>query len=245
MTGAGMGIGYAAAQALAERGFRVALASLEGEPPDLRPFQTSGRHARYYQFDLANLEGHTVLLDEVTRDLGALTCLVNNAGVSSLVRGDILDLSPESFDRCHAVNLRGTFFLTQAVAKRMLAGTPSRSPRSIVTVSSVNAQIVGENRGDYCLTKAALTMMNKLYASRLAEAAITCYEIRPGIIRTDMTAPAAERYQNLIAQGGVPMRRWGEAIDVGRAISSLASGDLPYMTGTHIDIAGGMQLYRL
>ncbi|MGY8669098.1 SDR family NAD(P)-dependent oxidoreductase [Bradyrhizobium sp. UFLA05-109] len=112
-------------------------------------------------------------------------------------RGDLLDLTPESLDRCHALNLRGTFFLTQAVARQMLSTRPAQSARSIVTIGSVNAEIVGENRGDYCLTKAALAMMNKLFASRLAEANISCYEIRPGIIETHMTAPARPRYEEL------------------------------------------------
>jgi 3-oxoacyl-[acyl-carrier protein] reductase len=245
VTGAGRGIGRAIALALAARGFDVALAGLEAEPPDLGPFDAAGRRARYYPFDLAALDGHGPLLDRVERELGPIDCLVNNAGVTSLVRGDLLDLSPESFDRCCAVNLRGTFFLTQAAARRMLAAQVPAGLRSIVTVSSVNAEIVGENRGDYCMTKAALAMMNKLYASRLAEAGIACYEVRPGIIRTEMTAPATGRYDPFIRDGGVPVRRWGEPADVGRAAAALAAGDLPYMTGTHIDIAGGMQLHRV
>src|ERR1700722_17596437 len=124
VTGAGRGIGYAIASALAARGFDVALASLEDEGPALEPFTALGRRAVYYKFDLADLDQHKILLDQVERDFGAPACLVNNAGVSSLVRGDLLELTPESFDRCVAVNLRGTFFLTQAVAKRMLAATP-------------------------------------------------------------------------------------------------------------------------
>ena len=245
ITGAGRGIGYAAACALAQRGFDVVLASVESEAPDLAPIQSTGRRALYYQIDLSELELHGTLLESVKEQVGDITCLVNNAGVTSLVRGDLLELTSESFDRCHAVNLRGTFFLTQAVARHMLSARPTTSVRSIVTVGSVNAEIVGENRADYCLTKAALTMMNKLFASRLAEANISCYEIRPGIIETDMTAPARPRYEEFIRSGGVPMHRWGEPEEVGCAIASLASGDLPYMTGGHLDIAGGMQLHRV
>lgn len=241
MTGAAKGIGYAAAAALVAGGFKVALASLEAAAPDLRPF---GGRAKYYPFDLADLDGHLALLARVEQDLGVPDCLVNNAGVSSLSRGDLLDLTPESFDRSMAVNLRGTFFLSQAVARRMLGASSDRL-RTIVTISSANAEIVGENRGDYCMTKAALAMMNKLLASRLAEAGIACFEVRPGIIATDMTAPAAARYDPFIAAGGVPMRRWGQADDVGRAVATLACGGLPYTTGTHIDVGGGMQLHRV
>lgn len=241
VTGAGKGIGYAVATALSAAGFDLALASLEAAPPDLAPF---GGRAKYYPFDLADPDEHGGLLDRVERDLGVPDCLVNNAGVSSLTRGDLLDLTPESFDRSVAVNLRGTFFLCQAVARRMLATSSDRS-RTIVTISSANAEIVGENRGDYCMTKAALTMMNKLFASRLAEAGIACFEVRPGIIATEMTAPAVARYDPFIAAGGVPMRRWGQADDIGRAVATLACGGLPYTTGTHIDVGGGLQLHRV
>jgi 3-oxoacyl-[acyl-carrier protein] reductase len=251
VTGAARGIGYAIATALAANGFDVALASLEAQGPSLDPFTALGRKARYYPFDLANLDRHDALLDAVERDLGVPACLVNNAGITSLVRGDLLALTPASFDRCVAVNLRGTFFLTQATAKRMLAApshVPMRTPgptRTIVTIGSANAEIVGENRGDYCMTKAALAMMNKLFASRLADSGIASFEVRPGIIRTDMTAPAAARYEPFIDSGGVPMRRWGEADDIGRAVATLACGGLPYTTGTHIDVGGGMQLHRV
>jgi NAD(P)-dependent dehydrogenase (short-subunit alcohol dehydrogenase family) len=246
VTGAGSdnGIGFAIATALAAHGFDVALASQETPGPALDRLEASGRRVRYYPFDLADIDRHGALLDAIARDLGALTCLVNNAGVSSMVRGDLIDLSPESFDRSVAVNLRGTFFLSQAVARRMLAA-PATAARSIVTISSANAEIVGENRGDYCMTKAALAMMNKLFASRLAEAGIACFEVRPGIIRTDMTAPAVERYGPLIATGGVPMRRWGEPDDIGTVVATLASGGMPYTTGTHIDVGGGLQLHRI
>jgi NAD(P)-dependent dehydrogenase (short-subunit alcohol dehydrogenase family) len=241
VTGAGRGIGYAIGRALAAQGFDMALASLEAEAPALDAF---GGRARYYPFDLADLGQHAGLLDRIERDLGPVTCLVNNAGVSSLVRGDLLELTPESFDRSVAVNLRGTFFLSQAVARRMLAA-PSEHLRTLVTISSANAEIVGENRGDYCMTKAALAMMNKLFASRLAEAGIACFEVRPGIIETDMTAPAFARYDPFIQAGGVPMRRWGQVDDIGTAVATLACGGLPYATGSHIDIGGGMQLHRV
>jgi NAD(P)-dependent dehydrogenase (short-subunit alcohol dehydrogenase family) len=254
--GNGQGIGYAVATALAARGFDVALASLENPGPELGAFETLGGRARYYPFDLADIDRHGALLDRIEQELGALSCLVNNAGVSSMVRGDLIELTPESFDRSVAINLRGTFFLSQAVARRMLAAplmpaalatpaAPATLLRSIVTISSANADIVGENRGDYCMTKAALTMMNRLFASRLAEAGIACFEVRPGIIRTDMTAPAFERYDPLVKNGGVPMRRWGQPDDIGTVVATLACGGMPYTTGSHIDVGGGLQLHRI
>jgi NAD(P)-dependent dehydrogenase (short-subunit alcohol dehydrogenase family) len=207
----------------------------------------NGGRARTYGFDLARIESHEDLLDRVEADLGRITCLVNNAGVTSLVRGDLLDLQPESFDRAVAINLRGTFFLTQSVAGRLLrdAAKDAASKRSIITVSSANAEIVGENRGDYCITKAGLTMMTKLFASRLAAAGIAVFEVRPGIIATRMTEPAADRYNNFIETGGVPMGRWGEPEDVAKAIATLARGDIPFATGIHVDVGGGLQIHRV
>jgi NAD(P)-dependent dehydrogenase (short-subunit alcohol dehydrogenase family) len=162
----------------------------------------------------------------------------------------MLELTVESFDRSIGINLRGTFFLTQAVSKRMIAAhrhlaEPATRWRSVITISSSNAEIVGDNRADYCISKAGLAMMNKLFASRLGEYGIGVYEIRPGIIHTDMTRPATEKYDRLVAQGGVPMGRWGEPEDVASAVLSLAQGSLNYATGIALDIAGGMQLYRI
>jgi 3-oxoacyl-[acyl-carrier protein] reductase len=249
VTGAERGIGLAVSARLVQSGFKVAMASL-GERPDGWLGQRTvaqEESVRYYQFDLADLRSHNGLLDRVQEDLGEITCLVNNAGVSSLTRGDLLDLSPDSFDRSVAVNLRGTFFLTQAVARRLvLQGEPAGNLiRSIITISSANAEIVGENRGDYCMTKAGLAMMTKLFASRLAGAGITVFEVRPGIIATEMTLPAADRYNQLIETGGVPMQRWGTPDDVATAVATLARGDIPFATGMHVDIGGGLQIHRV
>lgn len=248
VTGAGRGIGHAIALALAADGFDVVMASVEAAPVDLPPAVSGGGNLAYVEFDLADLHHHAALVDEAAARFGPVTCLVNNAGVTSLTRGDMLDLTPASFDRVLAVNLRGTFFLTQAVARHMLADTadgPGDRYRSIVTISSINADIVGENRADYCMSKAALAMLNKLYASRLAEAAIGVFEIRPGIIATDMTAPATAKYDPYISGGGVPMRRWGEPQDIARTVATLARGDIPFTTGIHVDVGGGMQLHRV
>jgi NAD(P)-dependent dehydrogenase (short-subunit alcohol dehydrogenase family) len=244
VTGGGRGIGFAIGKELRRRNFKVAIASIEpktGEVDEL----LKDPHVRHYPFDLAVISSHSELLDRVDADLGRISCLVNNAGVTSLSRGDMLDVTPASFDRSVAVNLRGTFFLTQAVARRFLLQDATASYRSIVTISSINSDIVGDNRADYCLTKSALTMMTKLFAVRLAEAGVAVLEVRPGIIATDMTAPATEKYDAFIDSGGVPMKRWGSVEDVANAVATIACGGLPYATGGHVDIAGGMQVHRV
>jgi NAD(P)-dependent dehydrogenase (short-subunit alcohol dehydrogenase family) len=248
VTGAGSGIGLAISGRLLESGFKVAMASLEERPEGLLREMSLTREemVRYYQFDLADLGSHEELLNTVRKDIGEVTCLVNNAGVSSLVRGDLLNLSPESFDRSVAVNLRGTFFLTQTVARSLVLQTSDgKLTRSIITISSANAEIVGENRGDYCITKAGLAMMTKLFASRLAGAGIAVFEIRPGVMATEMTLPAFERYNQFIEAGGVPMRRWGTPDDVAMVVATLARGDVPFATGIHLDVGGGLQIHRV
>jgi NAD(P)-dependent dehydrogenase (short-subunit alcohol dehydrogenase family) len=244
VTGAGRGIGAAIARDLLAAGFKVAMASIEETSAAAETLQ-DGKRCAYYRFDVADIASHAALLDRVDRELGPITCLVNNAGVTSLVRGDMLELSPESFDRCVAVNLRGTFFLTQAVAKRWIAAGAGKLYRSVITISSVNAELIGDSRADYCITKSALTMMSKLFAVRLSEAQVGVFEVRPGVIKTDMTAPATERYNAFIAAGGVPMGRWGTPDDIAQGVVTLATGGLPFATGMHVDIGGGLQMYRL
>lgn len=238
VTGAGRGIGRAIADALSEANFAVARVSLEAEA------ETIPQGDRYYRCDIANIGDHDALLARVADELGDPCCLVNNAGVTSLQRGDILELGTESYDRTLNINLRAAFFLTQSFAKRRLRAA-ERRPGSIIFIGSANAEIVGENRADYCISKAGVAMMTKLFASRLASEAIAVYEIRPGVIRTDMTAAAKGRYDDLIAAGGIPMARWGEPDEIGRVAAVLARGEIPYATGIHIDVGGGMQLYRV
>lgn len=242
VTGGATGIGRAVATGLMAAGFNVAIADL-AEAIDLPPGSMDGI-TRYYRSDISRPEGHAALLTAIERDLGPIHCLVNNAGVSSMSRGDILDTTEASFDRTMDVNVRGTFFLTQIVAKAMLAN-PGVHARTIVFIGSVNAEIVGENRADYCISKAGIAMMNKLFATRLASAGIGVFEIRPGIIRTAMTEPATEKYDDFIREGGVPQRRWGLPSDVAEVVIGLARGAIPYATGIHIDVAGGLQMHRV
>jgi 3-oxoacyl-[acyl-carrier protein] reductase len=220
VTGAGRGIGLAIAEGLWRAGFKVAMASLETTSAAQSREMLQDTRCRYYSFDLADIGQHQGLLDRLEGELGPISCLVNNAGITSLVRGDMLELTPESFDRSVAVNLRGTFFLTQAVARRFVESDSSGTYRSILTISSANAELVGENRADYCITKSSLSMMTKLFAARLAQ-------------------------HGVIASGGVPMRRWGLPDDVAQASVTLATGGLPFATGMHVDIGGGLQLHRL
>jgi 3-oxoacyl-[acyl-carrier protein] reductase len=152
-------------------------------------------------------------------------------------------VSLESYDRCLNVNLRGPFFLTQNVARRMLAAPPGQ--RSIITISSVSSEVVSVARGEYCISKAGLSMMSKLFAARLADCGIAVFEVRPGIIRTDMTQPSAERLDRMIAEGYTPIRRWGEPADVGRAVATLACGGLPFSVGQVVHVDGGLTLRTL
>jgi NAD(P)-dependent dehydrogenase (short-subunit alcohol dehydrogenase family) len=174
-----------------------------------------------------------------------LDVLVNNAGIPSPVRGDLLDVTAPAFDAVMEVNLRGTFFLTQAVARRMLADSSEAPARCIVTIGSVSADAASPERAAYCCSKAALSMMVKLFALRLAPHGIACHEVRPGIVRTDMTRPVADRYDALIGEGRVPIARWGEPEDVGRAVAALCAGEFPYVTGQVLHVDGGLNIPTL
>jgi 3-oxoacyl-[acyl-carrier protein] reductase len=250
VTGARRGIGRGIAYALAKAGFDIVANDAVDDASTQETLTTirgTGRQAVFLHGSIAELDRHSALVDQAFAMFGTVDCLVNNAGIQVKVRGDILDVRPESFDDILAVNLRGTFFLTQSVAKRMLAEarTSSDPPRSIITISSANARIVGPNRAEYCIAKSGLAMMNQLFAIRLAERDIACYEVRPGIIRTDMTAPAKERYDALIEQGVTPIRRWGEPADVGQTVAALAQRLLPFNTGDAFNVDGGLHIQVL
>jgi NAD(P)-dependent dehydrogenase (short-subunit alcohol dehydrogenase family) len=184
------------------------------------------------------------------RTLGRLDLLVNNAGVAPEVRADILEATEESFDRLININAKGPYFLTQLTAKLMIeqsrtAAPPATFQPKIITISSVSAYTASVNRGDYCISKAALSMLTPLYASRLAEHGIGVYEIRPGLIKTDMTGPVKEKYDKLIEKGLTPIKRWGTPEDVGKAVAAIAQDLLPFSTGEVINVDGGFHLRRL
>ncbi len=247
VTGARRGIGRGIAHALADTGFDVVVNDLLDDVATretLEAIGAKGRRAAFVQGSIAELPAHAKLVAAAFSAFGTVDCLVNNAGIQVKVRGDLLDVTPESFDEILAVNLRGTFFLTQAVAKRMLAERRSAGdpPRSIVTISSANARLVSLNRAEYCFAKTGLAMLSQLFALRLAEADVACYEVRPGVIRTDMTAVAKDRYDKLIAEGLTPIRRWGEPEDVGRTVAALAQRLLPFNTGDAFHVDGGLHI---
>ncbi|MDG4875842.1 3-ketoacyl-ACP reductase [Mesorhizobium sp. WSM4935] len=246
VTGGARGIGLACAEALADAGFDILVADLaEGAAEGLaEKIAERGAKFAYAQCDIANLAGHAKLVEAATDAFGRIDCLVNNAGVGAVVRGDLLELTPENFDRALNVNLRGTVFLSQAVAKAMLA-TPAVSARSIITITSVSAAMASPERADYCISKAGLSMWVKNLALRLAAENVGVFEVRPGIIRTDMTAGVSAKYDALIDGGLVPAKRWGEAGDIGAVVAALASGKFGFSTGSVIDVDGALSVPRL
>jgi NAD(P)-dependent dehydrogenase (short-subunit alcohol dehydrogenase family) len=246
VTGARRGIGKAIALALARADYDVALADLDaGE--ELQAVANEIRGMGYktaaIQADISDIHSHKRILDEAEAALGPLTTLVNNAGVSVMSRGDLLDVTPESYDRCMNVNARGTFFLTQEFARR-LRDVPAHCHRSIINVTSANATAVSIARGEYCMSKTAASMMSKLFASRLSDEDIGVYEIQPGFIETDMTAPSKAKYDALIEGGLTVVKRFGQPAEIGRIAMTLASGLLPYTVGQPIYVDGGLLTVR-
>jgi NAD(P)-dependent dehydrogenase (short-subunit alcohol dehydrogenase family) len=246
VTGGRRGIGRAIAFALADAGFAIALNDVVADDAldeTLAGLAQRGAPARFIEGDIAQLESHAAMLDAAEAVLGRIGCLVNNAGVQVAKRVDLLETTPADFDRLIGVNLRGTFFLTQAVARRMLAG--EGLGRSIITIGSVNAAMASLEKAPYCISKLGLSMTSQLFALRLAAHGIAVFEIRPGLIRTDMTAPVRDAYGAAIADGLSPIPRWGEPEDVAGAVSALATGAMPFSTGGIYNIDGGLQLARL
>lgn len=204
------------------------------------------RCAAAFKADIGSAPDRAALLEGVRSTFGRLDLLVNNAGVAPEVRADILEASEESFDRLIRINLKGPYFLTAAAASWMMATAPIPGlARAIVNITSISAFTASVNRGDYCVAKAGLSMMTKLFAVRLAEARIGVFEIQPGIIETDMTGPVKAKYDTLFAAGLAPINRWGQPDDIGRVVVAIARGDFPYSTGETFHADGGFHLHRL
>ncbi|MBB5399538.1 3-ketoacyl-ACP reductase [Paraburkholderia youngii] len=244
VTGARRGIGRSICVALARRGFDIVLTDVvndEDAATTCALVRDEGQDALFIQSDLSDIASHDNVVEEAVRFNGSIDCLVNNAGIGSPSRGDLLDVSPQAFDAVLGVNLRGTFFMTQAVARHM-DSTASSFARAIVTVSSVSAEMASTERAEYCLSKSALPMITRLFALRLAKANIGVFEVRPGIIRTPMTAGVAEKYEARFREGLVPAGRWGESDEVGQVVATLAGGLLPFGTGSVVNVDGGLSI---
>ncbi|MBC6441672.1 MAG: 3-ketoacyl-ACP reductase [Rhodobacteraceae bacterium] len=245
VTGSSRGIGLAAAEALAREGFAVAVnAPTEAELSNaVARLKALGAHYVVAPFDVTEIAAHGGVLARVEEALGPLTTLVNNAGVGVMSRGDMLDVTEESYDRCMAVNTKALFFLSQAFAKRLLAHE-RQGFCSIVNVTSSNSVAVAAPRSEYCVSKAAAAMVSKALAVRLGPENIAVYDVQPGLIATDMTAPVIKKYEQLAKDGLTLMPRVGQPEDIGTVIASLATGRLPYTTGQAVSADGGMLVPR-
>lgn len=248
ITGASRGIGLATAKALAAEGFSIAINGLADDAELHRAesdISALGVPTLAIPFDVSDLSAHKPALESIEAQLGPLTTLVNNAGVGVLERGDPLDVSEASWDRCMDVNAKAVFFLTQAFASRVLSRSRNRSHfHSIVTVTSSNARAVAEPRAEYGASKAAAAMVSQTFAVRLGREDIAVYDVQPGLIATEMTAPVLDTYQQRAADGLTLVPRVGSPEEVGRIIATLASGKLPYTTGQVISADAGMLVLR-
>ncbi len=250
VTGGTRGIGLGIAQALASEGWDLAVCGMRPESEISDVLDGLRRHdtqVRYFAADMGSPEDRVRLVAEIRGACGVVTALVNNAGRAPRVRADILDATEESFEEVLGTNLRGPYFLSQAIARDQVArkrDDPAFAG-SITFITSVSADLASTGRGEYCVSKAGLAMAVKLFAARLAEPGIPVYEVRPGIVATDMTAGVRQIYDARIADGLVPERRWGQPEDVGRVVAALVRGDLPYATGTVIHVDGGLSIPRL
>jgi 3-oxoacyl-[acyl-carrier protein] reductase len=254
VTGGSRGIGRAIVIALAQVGYDVMInfvsnANAAEETQQLARAAADGAHVSICRADISELSDHQKLLEAVRESFGRLDLLVNNAGVASGKRVDLLEADPSNFDRLIGINLKGPYFLTQSVSKWMIeqrkTGEFENYRPAIVTISSVSAYAASPERGDYCVSKAGLSMMTKLYALRLADEGINTYEVRPGVIATDMTSGVKDKYDRMIDDGLTPINRWGTAEDVASAVSAIVTGSFPFSTGEVINVDGGFHLRRL
>ena len=250
ITGGTRGIGLGIARALARDGWTLALCGTRpasGVTTTLEELRSAGVEVTYETADISSRTDRQRLVDTIGTTHGALNALVNNAGRAPRTRADLLDAGEDSFEELIRTNLQGPYFLTQAIAREQAARRQADASfqAAIVFITSVSAEMASVNRGEYCVSKAGLSMAARLFAVRLAAHGIPVYEVRPGIIATDMTAGVKETYDRRIADGLVPERRWGTPEDVGRVVAALLRGDAPYATGSIIDVDGGLSLPRL
>jgi 3-oxoacyl-[acyl-carrier protein] reductase len=250
ITGSARGIGRGIAESLSNQGFDIVIADIcseEAAGEAVASCSQNGSRAIFVQTDISNAQSRQNLIAAIKKDMGQLDILVNNAGVAPNVRTDILEASEDSFDRLMNINLKGPYFLTQAVANWMIEQKKADAAICpiIVNIASISSYTSSPARGEYCISKAGVSMMTSLYADRLAEYGINVYEIRPGIIKTDMTSAVAAKYDKLIAEGITPIKRWGYPGDIAKAVSAMAAGLLPFSTGEVINVDGGFHMHRL
>ena len=250
VTGAARGIGYSIALQLARDGCAIAIFDIlepEKVEENMKELKKECHPVLYFQGDLAQSKDHDNFCKQVMKEYGRIDFLINNAGVAPRVRMDILETTEESFDFVLNINLKGTFFITQAVANIMVQQVEENSDfkPKIVNIGSLSSYTSSPSRGEYCISKAGVSMITKLFADRLSEYNINVYEIRPGIIDTDMTKVAKDKYDKLISEGLTPIKRWGYPQDIAQAVSIFCSGKLNFCTGEVINVDGGFHLRRL
>lgn len=241
VTGGSRGIGKGIAEALLNKSFTV-IVTARNKGTEIEELEKAyGNKILFVPCDISDNEDRKNLASFVKKNFGKLDLLVNNAGVAPKERKDILEITPEDFDYLTDINLKGTFFITQELAPLLIENEKSR----IVNISSMSAYTASVNRGEYCISKAGISMITKLFAARLAEHGVSVIEIRPGIIETDMTAKVKEKYEKLIAEGITPISRMGKPEDVAKCVVSVAEGNFDFCTGTVIDCDGGFNVRRL
>jgi len=244
VTGGRRGIGRAIAVRLSKDGYNVAINAVSPQGDD--PFEDISGEYIYIQGDVSSHQDRERMVKETLNRFGGIHVLVNNAGVAPKVRADLLEMTEESYDHVLGINTKGNMFLTQTVANIMLKQSPLGKKRgTIINISSISAEVSSINRGEYCVSKAAISMLTLLFADRLASEGIFVHEIRPGIIETDMTSKVKEKYDKLLSQGVFPINRWGAAEDVASAVSVFAGDYLLYTTGNYLDVDGGFHIRRL
>ena len=242
VSGCARGIGEAVTRILLENGYRVTgMSRTDGETVTAK---FNSENFRYFRGDLANSKDRAELVKFALDSFGQIDGLVNVAGVAPKVRADLLEMTEESYDFVMGINTKGTLFLTQLVANKMKENE-GENKGTIVNISSMSAYTSSTSRGEYCISKAGVSMLTKLFADRLAEYGITVNEVLPGIISTDMTSKVKDKYDNLIENGLLPIKRWGEPEDIARAVLTLCDGSLTYMTGQSLNIDGGFHIRRL
>jgi len=250
VTGGVRGIGYGISQALARDGWQLAVCGTK-EPIEVADqvaaLETHKITVRYYRCDVAERSDREQMVEHIRRDFGYVNLLVNNAGVGARIRADMFDMTEENYEWLMKINLTGPFFLTQSIAKLMAEQKSKNADFSgcVINVSSISATVASINRGEYCISKAGVSMATKLWTVRLAEYGFPVYEVRPGLIKTDMTEKVTEKYDKLIEEGLLLQPRWGTPADIGQAVATLASGKIPYATGQVLMLDGGMLVERL